>query len=160
MVLSCLRQSGGTSTIQELAEQIAVIENETDAEKLSSQQRKRVYVSLYQTHIPKLEETGIIEYEDDQGKVYLTERALEIDSYLKPARESEYSWHLHYLSFAGLGGLLLILSSTGLAGLDGLSTLGIGIGLMITFALLAILQYWVSKRDEQAIPAELMEQNQ
>lgn len=160
MVLYYLRQDGGTSTIQKLAEQIAVMENDTRVEQLSSQQRKRVYVSLYQTHIPKLEETGIIEYDDDEGEVYLTDRAVEIDSYLTPTTESEYQWQIHYLALAGIGGLLLFLSSSVVAGVSVLPTLWIGIGLMVAFALSAIVQFWWSKRNERAIPVELMEQNQ
>lgn len=34
----------------------------------SSQERKRTYVALYQTHIGKMHEAGVIHYEDDHGQ--------------------------------------------------------------------------------------------
>jgi len=61
MVLYYLREYGAPASVQEIAERIAALENEIPPEELSRQQRKRVYVSLYQTHLPKLNEAGIIE---------------------------------------------------------------------------------------------------
>jgi len=156
MVLYYLRRSGGSATVQELAEQIAALENDVEVEDLQSQQRKRVYVSLYQTHIPKLEETGIIEYDDARGVVYLTDQASEIDTYLTPTTESEYPWQLHYLVLAVVGGLLFVLSLVGTPGIAAISTVWLGIALMVAFALSAIVQYWQQRQKERAIPAELL----
>ena len=160
MVLYYLRESGGSATVQELAEQIAALENDVEVEDLQSQQRKRVYVSLYQTHIPKLESTGIIEYDDSRGIVYLTDRAMEIDTYLTPTTESTYPWQVHYLVLAGIGGLLFVLSSAGVPVIAAIPTLALGIALMVAFALSAIAQYWQYKQQQQEIPVELLEQNQ
>lgn len=160
MVLYYLRQSGGSATVQELAEQIAALENDIDVAELQSQQRKRVYVSLYQTHIPKLESTGIIEYDDTQGTVYLTDRAMEIDTYLTPTTESTYPWQIHYLVLAGVGGLLFALSFVGVPVISAIPSLALGIVLMIAFALSTIVQYWQHKQQQQEIPAELLEHNQ
>lgn len=160
MVLYYLRQSGGSATVQELAEQIAALENDVDVDELQSQQRKRVYVSLYQTHIPKLDSTGIIEYDDAQGMVYLTDRAMEIDTYLTPTAESTYPWQLHYLVLAGVGGLLFVLSFLGVPVISAIPTLALGIVLMIAFALSTIVQYWTYRQQQQAIPEELLEHRQ
>ncbi len=160
MVLYYLRKLGGSASVQELAEQIAALENDVDVEELQSQQRKRVYVSLYQTHIPKLEETGIIEYDDTQGMIYLTDRATEIDTYLTPTSESTYPWQLHYLVLAAVGGALFVLSSLGVPVIAAIPTIALGIALMIAFAASTIVQYWVYKKQQQQIPAELLEHNQ
>lgn len=160
MVLYYLRQSGGSATVQELAEQIAALENDVDVKDLESQQRKRVYVSLYQTHIPKLENTGIIEYDDARGTVYLTDRAMEIDTYLTPTTESTYPWPIHYLVLAGVGGLLFVLSFVGVPVISAIPTLALGIALMLAFALSTIAQYWQYKQQQQEIPEELLEHNQ
>ncbi len=160
MVLYYLRRSGGSATVQELAEQIAALENNVEVEELQSQQRKRVYVSLYQTHIPKLENTGIIEYDDTQGIVHLTDRAMEIDTYLTPTTESTYPWQIHYLILAGVGGLLFVLSSIGAPVIAAIPSLVLGIALMIAFALSTIVQYWQYRRNQREIPAELLEHNQ
>ena len=41
-----------------------------------------MYVSLYQTHIPKLDSVGLVEYDQENGDVALTDRAHQIDAYL------------------------------------------------------------------------------
>jgi hypothetical protein len=51
-----------------LAEQIAADEQDVAGpEALTSQQRKRVYVSLYQTHAPRLADAGVVELGRDGG---------------------------------------------------------------------------------------------
>ncbi len=56
-------------TISELVEQLAAAEENVDRSDLSDAARKRVYVSCYQTHLPKLEEYDVLSVEDDQNVV-------------------------------------------------------------------------------------------
>jgi hypothetical protein len=58
-VLSYLSRVDGPVELGELAEEIG--RWETGSESLSRKERKRVYVSLYQTHIPRLADAGVIE---------------------------------------------------------------------------------------------------
>lgn len=50
-------------SINELATIIAGIEY-PDVERPSSKQRKRIYISLYQTHLPRLDEHNVVNYTD------------------------------------------------------------------------------------------------
>ena len=43
---------------------------------------KKVYVSLYQTHIPVLVDAGVVEYDRDRKLVRLTSRAAPLFAYL------------------------------------------------------------------------------
>jgi DNA-binding transcriptional ArsR family regulator len=156
MLLFYLRQHSGSATVKELAGEIAALENEVDVDDLERQQRKRVYVSLYQTHVPKLEEAGIVEYDDASGEVRLTNRAGEFDTYLTPTSESQYPWQVHYLVLAALGGLLVVLSFAGVPGVAAITTTGIGIGLVIAFGVSAAVQYWRHRQRRREIPAELL----
>lgn len=57
-----------------LAVEIAAAEQEIDPDDVTCKQRKRVYIGLYQCHLPKLDANGIIEFDGDQsGKVYSTD---------------------------------------------------------------------------------------
>jgi hypothetical protein len=60
-----------TCTISELSECIAARENDCMVEEVTSKQRERVYVSLYQTHFPALE--SVIDYNKDKGTITPTE---------------------------------------------------------------------------------------
>jgi len=157
MVLYYLREHGGPASVQEIAEQIAALENDVPPEELSRQQRKRVYVSLYQTHLPKLENAGIIAYDDSDGQVTLTERAMDIDSYLTPTTEETYPWQLHYLGLAIVGGLLFVLSSLGVPVIAAIPMLALGVVLMLAFGVSAAIQYYQHSQRKRALPAELRE---
>ena len=156
MVLYYLRQYGGSATVQELADEIAAMENDVEVEELTRQQQKRVYVSLYQTHLPKLEESGISEYDDEAEVVRLTERATEIDEYLSSPETESYPWQLHYLVLAVFGALLFVLSAVGIAGFAALPSSGLGLVLMAAFGVSSIVQYWQHERRDRSIPSELL----
>jgi len=66
----------GETSISDLAESIASIETGDPIDALSSRDRKKVYVALYQVHIPKLVEEGIVA--NDRGTVTPTERTARI----------------------------------------------------------------------------------
>lgn len=52
-----------------IAESIAAVENECPEHLVSSNQRKRVYIALYQNHLPQLDDMGLVEYDQGRGKV-------------------------------------------------------------------------------------------
>jgi hypothetical protein len=71
-VLRYLRdQTDGTATLDTVAEHIAAKENDIEIEQLTSSQRKRVYIGLYQCHLPKMDELGVIEYDQSRGTIKL-----------------------------------------------------------------------------------------
>jgi DNA-binding transcriptional ArsR family regulator len=80
-VLEYLEEESET-TLSDLAEHIAARENDTTVRALSSQQRKRVYVGLYQCHLPKMDGTGIIDFDGDRGDVERTATADQLTPYL------------------------------------------------------------------------------
>ncbi len=101
--ISYLREQGGRAELGDLSDEVAAWENDTDVEDLTHQQVKRVYVSLYQTHIPKLEEAGIVEYDSDSGVVSLTSSVSDLEAYLPEEDEREVPWERIYLALALVG---------------------------------------------------------
>ena len=53
----------------ELAEQIAARENDKAVSRLDSRERKRVYVALYQCHLPKMADVDAVAYDKPRGTV-------------------------------------------------------------------------------------------
>ena len=155
MVLFYLRQRGEPTTVNELARQIASMENEVPAEDLTSQQQKRVYVSLYQTHLPKLDAMGVIDYDKDEGTVGLNERAADIDTYLSPASDDGYPWQMHYLAVAVASIAVLLLAALGVPGFAAVPPLLLGIGVTLAFGMIALAHYLTLRRARREIPPEL-----
>lgn len=67
-VLTHIRDHGETA-LGDLAEAIAAEENDTTVTDLSADERKRVYIGLYQTHLPKMDGAGVVEYDQNRGVV-------------------------------------------------------------------------------------------
>jgi hypothetical protein len=85
-VLRVLRDVDGTVEMSDVAEQVAAWEHDTTVEALTSSQRQRVYISLYQRHLPKLDDAGVIDYEQSRGRVTPRPRADTVGRYLEPRR--------------------------------------------------------------------------
>lgn len=66
-VLRHLDENEADVRLGELAEQIAARECEKSVSQINSQERKRVYVGLYQCHLPKLADVGAISYNKPRG---------------------------------------------------------------------------------------------
>lgn len=101
--LHYLKQQDGPVELSELAEQVAAWENESTVEGISAAERKRVYTALYQSHLPKLDDAGIVEYNQSRGIVTLSERAEELDVYLELVSQDDIPWSKYYLGMALLG---------------------------------------------------------
>lgn len=81
-VLRYLDRNDGTADLGEVAEHIASQECSVAIDQLNSQQRKRVYVGLYQCHLPKMADAGVIDYDPDRGDIALNERSARLLNYL------------------------------------------------------------------------------
>ena len=70
----------------ELAELLAARECDKDRCQISAQERKRLYIALYQSHLPKMADMDAIDYDERSG---LVERGPKIRSFLEhlPAEE-------------------------------------------------------------------------
>lgn len=70
-----------------LAEHVAAAENGIERDDLASEERKRVYVSLYQTHVPKMDGLGVIGHDGDDGQVWATETTAAVAATLEDVDE-------------------------------------------------------------------------
>lgn len=109
-VLHYLSRQSDSVPLRELADEVA--RWETGDETLSPQQRKRVYVSLYQTHIPRLADAGMIEFDADSGLVNIAEQAREIDKYVKNQSNAR-RWPIYYIVVGLLGVSVYLVRLTG-----------------------------------------------
>ena len=113
-VLEYLREANEKATLSEMAEQISAWENDKDISQISSKERKRVYVGLYQCHLPKMDAMGIISFNKPRGVIELGEDTDAVFKYLNMSEEPDRPpWHVYsvLLSVSGavvLGGALLL----------------------------------------------------
>lgn len=145
-----LRQQNEPVQLTDLAEELAAWENDTTVEELSSQARKRVYVSLYQTHAPKLEEAGLITYDADTGEIALREDAPEVEPFISNG-EDETKWYRYYGAVALLNALLLVGVIIGIPPLTAISPTATGLVVISSFLLLSVahaVYRWRKRNDK------------
>lgn len=111
-----LKQKGGEATLSEIAEHIAAMENDVSIRAINSQQRKRVYVSLYQCHLPKMDDMHIIAYNKNRGTVKLTDTAHSLNRYIGELNTTNLS--RVYIGVLVLGAVLLATGGLGLVPLS------------------------------------------
>lgn len=99
-VLRYLDEHDGIVQLGELAEALANWEKEDDGAYITHRDRKRAYVSLYQTHLPKLDRAGVIEYNQPRGTVEIGPDYWYITGYLNHTHDSTLLWHRLYLGSA------------------------------------------------------------
>jgi hypothetical protein len=100
--LRYLRGTEGTVSLRDLAEHVAAEENDVWTHELTSDQRKRVYTTLYQCHLPRMDDAGILEYERNRGRVELLDAASELFEHIDDTADAnaERRWGLVSLGFS------------------------------------------------------------
>ncbi len=97
-----------TATIGSLADQIAAWENGCAVNEVTPTERKRVYTALQQSHLPKLERTGLVSFDRDSGRVTPTDAADELDIYLEVVGEEQLSWDQYYLGLSAVSAAVVV----------------------------------------------------
>ncbi|PSP98796.1 hypothetical protein BRC89_06480 [Halobacteriales archaeon QS_4_70_19] len=131
-------------TLSDLAEQVAAWELEKDVARLTSAERKRVYTSLQQTHLPTLSDAGMIVYED--GEVELTEQADQLDVYLDVVPGDSVPWGVYYLGLSAFGFAVLAGLWSGVVPTDPAPTLGWAALVLGLFAVSAAVHTYQNRK--------------
>jgi len=149
-VLHYLEATGDAAELGEIATRVAAWENDVAVEAVTADQRKRVYTTLQQSHLPRMDDAGIVEYDPDRGTVQPTDRADDLSIYLEVVPESEFAWHEYYL---GLGAVCLALMVAVWAGVFAFVPTVIW-GTVISLALLASAAVHTYRQREMALGAD------
>ncbi|AKB29844.1 hypothetical protein MSSIT_3125 [Methanosarcina siciliae T4/M] len=110
-VLEILRKQGNQS-VRSLSEEIARLESGEEDPKSSV--RKSIYVSLLQTHIPKMESLGVVSHDREHDTVELLPAARNFDIYMETVKKGDIPWSHFYLGLSTLAVVGSVTIYTGL----------------------------------------------
>lgn len=110
-----LKSTGGESTVRDISRQVAAWENGVHPDAVKYDQRKRVYTSLHQSHLPRLAREGFIDYDRNRGTVSLTPDADDLQIYLEVVTGRDILWSEYYLSLSVVAFLLVGAASAGMS---------------------------------------------
>ncbi|WP_115864127.1 DUF7344 domain-containing protein [Halorussus litoreus] len=157
--LHYLRRAEDTVQLSELAEQVAAWENDIEVEAISAAERKRVYTALYQSHLPKLDDADIVDYNQNRGIVELSDAADQLDVYLDLETGRDVSWYNWYLGTAVAGFGLLSGAWLGLPPFSAMADVLLATVVVAAFAAVAVAHTYHARLSNTAgeTPPEVAE---
>lgn len=119
-VIEYLLEQDGSAQFDDLVVAIAAQENDKSVDEITYKERKSVHTSLYQSHLPKLEEAGVVEYGRRSGSVVLTDAVATIRPYLEvndpiesgAEDRADRSWQVAYVALLAVIALTAILTGS------------------------------------------------
>lgn len=144
-----LKRQGGGCDLAPLVEQVAAWENDVDRDEVTRTQRRRVYISLYQTHLPMLEDHGIVDWDPDGHRIELLPSEDVFEPYLDRRIDGDRAWHRYYAATVAIGATAFavawfLVSPTAVASL-------VVLALCVVVLSIAIVQY-VSRQPNVRFP--------
>jgi len=148
-VLKHLDKQDGRTTLGEMAESLAAIENDKPRSQITSQERKRLYVGLYQCHLPRMDKAEAIEFDGDRGTIERTEHTESFLEYLPTddsGHERDNRWISYYLAISTVGAGLLVINVVG--GLGGIVGAQLLLGAVVSAVGLCSIVHWYDTDEE------------
>jgi len=142
-----LQQNGDRADLGELSEHVAAWENDIGVAEVSSSERKRVYTSLQQFHLPKMDEKGVIEFDDRDGVVELTPVAEDVDIYLEVVDGDDVPWSQYYLGLAVANLGILAGALAGIAPFTLVPSAGLALFVVTTFLVSALVHIYFNRTE-------------
>ncbi|MFC4551690.1 MULTISPECIES: DUF7344 domain-containing protein [Halorussus] len=84
------------SELRDLSRELAAWENDKSAGAVTAEERRRVYNALQQSHLPKLDDAGLVRYDAARGTVAATDDLTDLQVYLEIVPGDEIPWSQYY----------------------------------------------------------------
>lgn len=141
-VISLLQEHGELS-VPALTRYVAAGEYGVDMEDLSPEQHKRVYTGLYQCHLPRLDETGIVSFDKESKTVTLEDRSTQVERYLNRGEETTTA-HAE-VAVAVLIAAVVSLGTLGVGPLATVPTVAWALATVVALLGFAVFQMYVAR---------------
>ncbi len=145
-VIHALKHAEGPVDVSELSIDVTAWEFDIDREAVTYEDRRNVYSTLKRTHLPKLEEKGIVTVDEEANLVEPTPALKDLDIYVDVLSSREIPWNLYYVGLAGVAAALLLAITTGTPGFAALGPVGGGVFVSTAFGVSAVAHYVVGRR--------------
>ncbi|NHX35162.1 MULTISPECIES: DUF7344 domain-containing protein [Halolamina] len=129
-----------TIELHELSEAVAAAEAGTSPPPRAL--RESVYSSLHQTHLPKLEELGVVRYDRETAEVSLQPRARDVNVYMSVATPYGITWDEYYRALAAVTLTLVVTSLAGVPLVSAVDPLLWASGSLFVLAASVTAQLW------------------
>lgn len=140
-----LKREGGAAELGDVAEQVAAWEYDVDVEQVSYDERKRVYTALQQSHLPLMDEVGIVDFDKNRGVVQPTDSLDDIEVYMEVVQGNEIPWSVYYLGLSGIAASLMLAVGIGAWPFVLLPDVAWGIAITVMFTVSSIAHTYYAR---------------
>lgn len=146
--LHYLHQGDEEVDLNELSRQISAWENGVEPEEITHRDRKTVYTALRQTHLPKMDDADVVNWDPNRGYIEPAEEFEDIQVYLEVVPKHEIPRSDYYLGLSAVSGALLAAVWLDVFPFTVLGDLTWGAVVVAMFAVSAAVDtYYASKRE-------------
>ena len=148
MVVRILEEASPTESIDVdyLSRQITAWEEGTSIDGIDYADRKSVYTSLQQLHLPAMDEAEVIDFDERAGTITATEDTEGYTVYLEVVNDEDVPWHGYYLGLAAISGSLLLALSLDVAPFDNLPVFAVYAFLTVSLLVSAIAHTYFARQ--------------
>ena len=143
-VVYFLKHTTGAVDLRPLATQIAAWENGEPRAEVSSIERKRVYTSLQQVHLPKMNDLGVLTFDKRSGTIEPTASLAEVTLDTDDPTDESTSWASYYLTLSALSLGLVAAIRLDLRPIVLIPDLAWMTSLILSFLLLSVVQWYTT----------------
>lgn len=136
-----LHKRGEPVALEDVVLRVAAWEACTTPEEVKSPRRRSVYTSLYQTHLPHLEERGLVTFDRENNRIASRLDDADFEFLLANDPLTEVAWHRVDLVLAVGSVVLLALARYDVPPFEGLSVPFVAVVSVLLFALAGILHW-------------------
>jgi len=132
--------------IDYLSRQIAAWEQGTSIDQIDYTDRKSVYTSLQQLHLPAMDEAEVIDFDERAGTITATEDTEGYTVYLEVVNDEDVPWHGYYLGLAAISSSLLLALSLDVAPFDNLPVFAVYAFLTVSLLVSAVAHTYFARQ--------------
>lgn len=130
----------GTMPLEELVDAVASWEGDTS--------RASVYTGLVQTHLPRLVESGVVEFDADERVVHPTDRLDSVTVYLEYSPNNDIPWAEYYLGFGAVSAALVTVVGLDIPPFDGVAMPWVAAGITAILLVSAAVHVLETRRGQ------------
>ncbi|MFB6134359.1 MAG: hypothetical protein ABEJ55_05170 [Halanaeroarchaeum sp.] len=140
-----IKQEGEAVELGDIAERVASWEYDVAEAELSYDERKRVYTALQQSHLPKMDDAGIVAYDKDRGVIEPKPALEDAEVYMDIVQGREIPWSEYYLGLSGVAAALVAAVWVGAWPLSALPEMAWMTGIVAAFAVSSTVHTYYAK---------------
>lgn len=144
--LHYLAQQEDTVDLRRLSEQVAAWEHDVPVTDVTWEQRKNVYTALQQVHLPRMDETGIVDFDHDEGEITRHEDVEDLRVYLDFVPENDIAWNKYYLGLTVVSGFALAFGEIGLVPFGMIPLVGWASFVIVLFGVSAVAHTYHNRK--------------